>query len=321
MRILAPVGNFESALKQMDAGATEIYLGGASQAFDFFTYSARMRYSLDGRNEKRYLDKKEIKRITEIAHEKNVQVMYTANLQFLANDPEGTKHYEKAFLEYVEQGIDAGVDSVIVSDIGAAMLLQKQNYDVHVSSSTLFETITKEQILFLKELGIDRAVVSYQGSISDIETLCGYNLLEIEVFAHDGCSFYDGHCNLTHTKETGIPCHNNYQLYDGDTVIGEGPLIKAFQTCSLCSLARLKKAGVTAVKLVGRELDSERNIEITRVYSQLLKAIDAMEENPGYETEEIKKQRLEILPDWWQRVFCKQQVCRYKENKVSKAFI
>lgn len=321
MRVLAPVGNFESALKQMNAGATEIYLGGASDIFDYFTYSARMKYSLDGKNEKKYLDREEIKRITEIAHERNVKVMHTANLQFLANDPSGSKNYEKYFLEYVDQGIDAGVDSIILSDIGAIMLLRQKGYDIHITASTLFETITKEQLLFFKELGVNRVVISYQGSISDIEELCKCNLMEIEVFAHDGCSFYDGHCNFTHTKKTGIPCHNNYKLYDGDFLVGEGPIIKAFQTCSLCSLARLKKAGVCSIKLVGRELDSDRNIEITRIYTELLAAIDAMEENDGIETEEIKKMRLELLPDWWQRVFCKQKVCRYKNNKISNAFI
>ncbi len=321
MNILAPVGNFESALKQMDAGASEIYLGGASDIFDYFTYSARMKYSLDGKNEKRYLDFKEIKRITEIAHERNVKVMYTANLQFLANDPSGSKNYEKHFLEYIEQGLDAGVDSVILSDIGAVLLLRQRGYDIHITTSTLFETITKEQLLFFKELGVNRAVISYQGSIDDVEELCGYNLMEIEVFAHDGCSFYDGHCNLTHTKETGIPCHNNYKLYDGDLLIHEGPIIKAFQTCSLCSLARLKKAGVCSIKLVGRELDSDRNIEITRIYTKLLAAIDEMEESSSFDTEKIEKLRLELLPEWWQRVFCKQQVCRYIDNKISRAFI
>lgn len=325
MKLLVPVSSLESAEKQIKAGADEIYLGGETKAFSNLSFSGRGKYNPS--MTKICLDSGELREIVQCAHENKVSVMYTANIPFLADDPDGTQVYEKSFLDYVEEGINAGVDSIVLADIGAILLLKEEGIKTHITASTFFETVNKNQIYFLKELGVNRVVLSYQVTMEEIEAMTEVENMELEVFGHYGCSFYDGYCNLKHffgeTSKSGIgvPCQNCYKLVKGDEVISESHFLRFSLVCSVCSLLKLKSMGIYALKLVGRARNEDHNAEITSIYAEILRRISDMDYACNDQDVYIQQLRNELLPRWWMQSICKQGLCKYKENAVTRTFV
>ncbi len=320
MKLLVPVNNFESTVRQIEAGGEELYLGADSSTFHNLSFNGRGR--LNPKGERNCPDFKELKDIVQYAHEKDVQVMFTANLPFLANNPDGSREYLKLFIKYVTDAIEAGVDSVIVADLGAVQILRKEGINIHIAASTFFEIINKEQIACLEELGVNRVVLSYQLTMEEIMELTESTKLEIEIFGHYGCSFYDD-CNLKHNfgEQTadllGVPCRNVYDVTENGTFTHSCQFLNASLACSVCSMRRLQEAGVYATKLVGRDLDMDMNYQITAVYSKLLHALREKQMT----AEEYNALRGEVLPEWWRRVYCRKQQCKYLPGLTTGSYI
>lgn len=317
MKLLAPVKDLESAILQINAGANEIYLGGDTEAFNNFSFSGRGKYSpIVG---KICPTSQELDEIVCYAHNHKVTVMYTANLPFLAEDSNCKNSYIKHFIQYIENGLKAEVDSIVVGDLGALLLLNKMGINTKIAASTFFETTTKEQVLFFKELGVSRVVLSYQVTMPEIKEFCKIPDVEIEVFGHYGCSFYDGYCNFKHffgeskDSKIGIPCRNSYKFFSGDTQVYEGDILNSSLICSICSLVTLEKLGVYALKLVGRGNIAAQNAEITSVYSKMLQYIHESDSA-------LSQYKNTILPRWWKQSLCKKQLCKYKDNKITSSF-
>lgn len=324
MKLLAPVRNLESTIEQIEAGADEVYLGGESDAFHSFTFGGRSIYNIH--NERVCPDYQELCQITQYAHQKGVAVMYTANFPFLADDPDGTRTYAGSFLRYVEQGLKAGVDSIVVSDIGGILLLQKEGIKAHLTLSTFQETLNSKQIEFFAGLGVNRFVLSYHVTLAEIQDLLQKNKVEVEIFGHYGCSFY-ADCNLKHSlgesleDQIGTPCRNSLKLVKGNKIIFRGQFLNSSLACSICSLPELIKAGVYALKLVGRDLEVKQNLQVTTTYAQALRMIRDFQKR-GMPTGEIIGQiKSKILPEWWDVTLCQRDQCKYLDNIVTRSYI
>jgi collagenase-like PrtC family protease len=327
MKLLVPVNSMEATIKQIEAGANEIYLGGDTGLFNRFSFNGRGRFT--ARNFKICPDFEEIKDIVQYAHQHQVTVMFCANIPFLADDLGEHNNFLGEFYKHVEEAVDIGVDSVIVGDIGAILLLRGQGIKVHLTASTFFETVNRDQILFLKEIGANRVVLDYQMVLSEIEELAAYNDLELEVFGHYGCSFYTD-CNLKHAfgeaddVNLGIPCRNFYQLIQGTKTFAKAQYFNSALTCSLCSLPRLKKAGIYVLKLVGRDYQTNENIQLTTIYSQIIKMIADLEKQQSFASEDldyVKNVVRPALPEWWIRIICNKGLCKYLDNKITQSYI
>lgn len=323
MKLLAPVSDFASAVKQIEAGADEIYVGASSKVFDIFSFNARPKQK--GPHGVICPEFSELKEIVEYAHQNNVFVMFAANTPIIANDPGGTNYFETQFLKYIEQGVDCGVDSIVLADIGAALLIRQSGVKTHLTASTTIETINIEQIKFFEELGFNRVVLSYLVALPEIEELISLTNLEVEVFGHYGCSLYDGYCNLKHPPEElefgrniGIPCLSTYNVMKDGEIANAGQFLNASLVCGVCSLVRMKMAGVHSIKLVGRELDSEHTSSQTKIYANILKEINESENPLLIDMEAIKKK---YLPDTWLNGFCKNGSCRYLDNPITRSYI
>lgn len=324
MKLLAPVNSLKTTIKQIKAGADEIYLGGDTQIFNSLSFSGRGRYNLE--NEKICPDFMELREIVQYAHSKDVTVMFTANIPFLAEDPCGSQKYLGHFYDYVENAMMAQVDSIVVGDLGAILFLKEKGVNVHLTSSSFLETLNRDQILFLKELGVNRVVLSYQILLHEIEELTSYNDLEIEIFGHFGCSFYDGYCNMKHingeTAEhpTGIPCQNFYHMNSNGKKSMKGQYLNCSLTCSLCSLPQISKSSVYALKLVGRELDMEQNYLITDIYHKALQKIEELTINGQFDMDTYKAFINNLLPEWWKHTLCRKGLCKYLRNRITESF-
>lgn len=305
MNILAPAINLESGKAVIDAGAKEIYISGDEGLFTNFSFSGRGKVSSNNKNNCCTYD--ELRELVSYAHENNAKVNYLGNVPFFYNrQAKDGKDTEKYFLNYVEKGIDAGIDSIVIGDIGLLHVLYKKNYHVDIHSSVYFNTINIEQIKFFKELNVSRVTLSYHIKMDEIIKILQVTDMQIEVIGHLGCSFFNGACNFLHdlgecssdSFNIGITCKGVYSAnLNGNKITTR--IFDKEKICSLCKIHELSKLGVQALKIVGRDRDYKTNLEIIKIYSDYLKK------------EEDKEALIERLPKWWIRKFCQSNRCKF----------
>ena len=136
VELLSPVGNKEMLDAAIKNGADAIYLAGK-------LYGARA-----------YADnfsKEEIKDAIKLAHLYGVKVYITIN----------TLIYEEeidAFLDYVKFLYENNVDAVIMQDLGMINLVLKMFPNLEVHASTQMHNQAPENLQYLKDIGVKRAV-------------------------------------------------------------------------------------------------------------------------------------------------------------------
>jgi len=324
MKLLSPANSVESAYVQIMNGADELYFGGDTDAFRSFSFSGRGKQSPNG--EATFVNEQDIAHIVRLAKEKHVKTLFAANFFHLTDftDKSGVK-FKEMFLDYVNMGVDAGCDYIIAGDLGAILLLRESGITTPIVASSFFDITNVEQVMFFKDLGVRRVVISYQVLIDDINIISNTTDIELEIFGHYGCSFYDGCCNMKHcfgeSKEDniGVPCQRRYDF------AGEGIDMKNINVfnyaliCSICSLPQLIRSGISSLKIVGRSEEKNIIAEVTNTYR---KAIDFIQLNPDIDDEKliinIKK---DILPRWWKQGLCLKKSCKYINKEMSGFYI
>ena len=136
--LLAPAGGVPQLVAAVENGADAVYLGG-----DLF--NARMNagnFSMD-----------QIRKAVLFAHKRNVDIHVTMNT--LLKDDE----LEPA-LAYAEKLYEAGVDALIVQDLGAARCIRETFPDAVLHASTQLTIHSLEGARQAKELGFSRVVLS-----------------------------------------------------------------------------------------------------------------------------------------------------------------
>ena len=296
MKLLSPVNSLESAQMQIDEGADEIYVGLMSEYYKNYSFSGRGQFG------KFNPDENSFEKIVELAHAKEVEVSLAANTPLFSDSLAKDSKIEKEYLNQIEKGIKFGADNIIVGDVGLLYQLGKMDLPVNLHASSYFDTMNIEQALFLKELGANRVVMTYQSTIDEIEALCNLKEVEIEVFGYMGCSFFNGACNMIHDmgekntekgKKIGIPCKGLYHVYSdeiGDKVV---PYLDAELGCALCSIYRLNKMGVDVIKIAGRDRNSKMIKEITSLFRKAIDFSNTVDE------EEYHKLVNENIYPWW----------------------
>lgn len=292
-----------SCVSQIESGADEIYLGYRVDFFKRMSFSARPQIKNGG-----YLlvDKSQFAEIVHFANNNGTKVFLTANTPFFSDYPIGGLNIENEYLNYVQFGIECGIDGVIVSDIGLMYTLHKKGVKVPIVCSTLVDVDNLYQILFLKSLGVSRVVLSYQITMPELTYLCKHGGIEIEVFGYGGCSF-SSNCMLGHGERFQIPCENSYSTNTSPKDVCKR--ICSALNCSLCSVWDLFHIGVSAIKIQGRERDYRKVIPLTRVFRT---AIDLA---ARCETKEVFiKELTEEIPYWWKKVFCDMSQCKFEKH-------
>lgn len=317
MDILAPVNTLESAVAFIDAGAGEIYLGADDELFETFSFTGRGKFGYSGQ---RVLSNfNEVGEIVGFAHEKGVKVNFLCNYPIYSNGTYMGRDIESYLLEYIEKGIAIGVDSIVAGDIGLLKLLGNRHYPVKLHASVYFKTLNEQQLLFLKKLGVTRTILSYHISMDEIEELAALNIMELEVIGYLGCSFFNGACSFLHDYgegvqndfDPGVSCKGKYKVNDGR----REEITKLFDVeagCALCALGKLENAGVTTLKIVGRERDFRQTTKVIELYNRFLELY-----RKGASLEELDKEK----PLWWKKLWCSKQRCKYNNNNKNYSYM
>ncbi|MHB1020202.1 MAG: U32 family peptidase [Coriobacteriia bacterium] len=279
VELLAPAGGPDALVAAVANGADAVYLGlGAFNArrgaanFESDSFSGWVRF----------------------AHLRGVRVYLTANIVVLSSERE-------AALDLIDMAWAAGVDAVIVQDLGMLRLIRQLLPDVRVHGSTQIGTMNPEAVRALAGLGVKRVTLARELSLEAI-TACADVGLEVESFVHGAlCYSYSGQCLMSsligqRSANRGLcaqPCRLQYDLLNsrGDAVATPGRhVLSTKDLAGVAQLPALISAGVSALKIEGRMKSPEYVAIVTSVYRD---ALDRALADP---------EAYEVLPSEWQRL-------------------
>ena len=281
VELLAPAGNYEGFLGAVRAGADAVYLGGEK-------FGARA-----------YADNftgEEICRAISYAHLFGRKVYLTVNT--LLKDTELSE-----LPAYLEPFYEAGLDGVIVQDIGAFLLIRDTFPGLKLHVSTQMTVTGSHAAKMLKEMGADRIVPARELSLKEIEKLKKDTGLEVETFIHGAmCYCYSGQCLFSsilggrsgNRGRCAQPCRLPYQIAEGGQHKKETYPLSLKDLCSISFLPKLIAAGIDSFKIEGRMKKPEYTAGVTAIYR---KYIDLYYEKgaAGYAVEKEDLERLSAL--------------------------
>ncbi len=237
IEVLAPVGNTESLKAAVYSGADAVYFGGSH-------FNAR-------RNAENFEDFN-LKSAISFCHLNGVKAYLTLNI--LIKDSEINNALDLAKETYL-----AGIDGVIVQDLGLAKLLKENLPKLTLHASTQLSTLSKDALYLLKELGFKRVVPARELSkeqLKEIVKTADSLDMEVEVFVHGAlCMSVSGQCYFSaflggRSANRGL-CAGTCRLpFSAEKGTGYDLSLKDLSLVN--HIKELKNMGVTSLKIEGR---------------------------------------------------------------------
>lgn len=276
LEVLSPVGDFERLRAAVHYGADAVYLAGKQFG---------MRASQANFNEEQLVE------AVRFCHERNVRVYLTVNVLPRNNEIEQLPDY----LKMVKK---AGVDAVIVSDLGTLAVVKREAPGLEIHISTQNGIVNYETANMMYELGAKRVVLARELSLEEIAEIRAKTPpeLEIEVFVHGAmCMSFSGRCVISNyltgrdanRGECAQPCRWGYHLMEEKRPGLYFPvfedekgsyILNAKDLCMLDYVDRLAQAGITSLKIEGRAKSSYYVAVVTNAYRI---AVDDYKRNPA----------------------------------------
>jgi putative protease len=257
MELLAPAGNFETALVAFANGADAVYAG-------MNAFSARA--------EADNFDDARMRTLVDYAHARGKKVYITFNTVIDdANLPEAIE--KLAVLE------DIAPDGIIVQDLGVAKIVKEHFPSLELHASTQLVAHNLEGVLAMKELGFVRVVLARELSLAEIALIKERSGVEIEVFVHGAlCYSLSGLClfSAMENNRSGNRgrCAYCCRLSYCDSS-GARSLPFSMRDLRLDDTLRaLRDAGVDSAKIEGRMKSPIYVASVTKRYRQLLDGED-----------------------------------------------
>ncbi len=259
MELLSPAGSREAMRAAVNNGADAIYMGGS-------VFNAR-RFAANFSNE-------DLQEALDYCHARGVKAYVTLNILTLDKEFSEAAKYA-AFL------CRAGADAVIIQDVGLAAFLRKEIPELPLHASTQMGIHSPEGANAVYAMGMERAVLSREVPLCEIENIRAASPIELEAFAHGAlCMSFSGGCLLSsmageRSGNRGTCAQPCRKLMAIDRAPGKDDY--ALSLGDLCMIEHLKdmeKAGVSCIKLEGRMKRAEYVAVITRAYRDALDGAD-----------------------------------------------
>ncbi len=284
LELLSPARTAEIGIAAIDHGADAIYIGGPG----FGARSSADNSIVD------------ISRLVHHAHRFKSRVFVTMNT--ILRDDELETARQQAWQLY-----DAGVDALIVQDMGLLMLEDMPPIQLH--ASTQCDIRTPEKARFLQDVGFTQIVLARELMLPQIEAIRAATNAErctLEFFVHGAlCVAYSGQCYISaaHTGrsanrgECSQACRLPYQVVDsaGRFVAHDKHVLSMKDNNQSDNLAALIQAGIRSFKIEGRYKDMGYVKNITAHYRKLLDAF--IDDNPDFTRSSSGRTTFTFEPD------------------------
>ncbi|MCK5883887.1 MAG: U32 family peptidase [Bacteriovoracaceae bacterium] len=259
--VLAPAGDFGTALAAFEGGADAVYLG----LEDFSARKRAKNFSILS-----------LRRLLNHAHLQAKKVYVTINT--LVEDE------EFPLLNRILHQLDTiGVDAVIVQDIGVLAFIRKYYPNIEIHASTQMAIHNISGVLVARELGVSRVVLSREATLSTIAQIRkAVPEMELEVFVHGAlCYSFSGMCLASglmlgrsgNRGECAQICRNYFDRESetsqftfscNDLVLGSEAL-------------KLKALGVHSFKIEGRMKSAQYAFDVSNYYRGLLNGKESLQ--------------------------------------------
>ena len=247
--LLAPAGDFECLVAAVRGGADAVYIGGK-------LFSARA-YAKN-------FDTDEIKRAVSYCHLHGVKLYVTMNILLFDNELDEAVAFAKDLYR-------AGVDALIVADLGLIRRLRSEIPDFELHASTQMSVNNSLGADFAYGLGCARVVLARELSGENMREVTEKCRAETEVFLHGAlCVCHSGQCLFSsmiggrsgNRGECAQPCRLPYN---------NGKYILSLSDLSLADHIReLIDSGVASLKIEGRMKSPDYVYTVTSIYRRLL---------------------------------------------------
>lgn len=264
LEVLSPAGDFERLRAAVHYGADAVYLAGKQ----FGMRASQANF-----------DEQELKEAVAFCHARDVRVYLTVNILPRNSEIE-------ALPAYLKTAQAAGVDAVIVSDLGTLGVVKRTAPELEIHISTQNGIVNYETANMLYALGAKRVVLARELSLLEIAEIRRKTPpeLEIEVFVHGAmCMSFSGRCVLSNyltgrdanRGECAQPCRWGYYLMEEKRPGLYFPvfedekgsyILNAKDLCMLDYIDKLAEAGVTSLKIEGRAKSSYYVAVVTNAY-------------------------------------------------------
>ena len=204
--------------------------------------------------------------------------------------------------EYVAAIARAGVDAVIIQDLGIAQLVHRLCPALPIHASTQMTLTEPWGIEFVRQFGVQRIVIARELGLAEITQLTRATDMQIEVFVHGAlCVSYSGQCLTSESLggrsanrgQCAQACRLPYELIvDGQARdLGDRAyLLSPSDLAAYDLIGELMAAGVTAFKIEGRLKSAHYVAATCQTYRA---AIDAAISHLKFEISDSRRHDLE----------------------------
>lgn len=313
MKLVVGMGSIEEYTRLAKAGADEVFVG-------YVPYSYYEKYGnllAANRREVSFYhvqihtetDMILLKRMMDIYH---VPVSITWNALYYSDEQKND------IFRLMIRLLEIGFDRFIVSDLGMLSFLQEKGVKAQIEvSGELGEMnhLVKDWLFqeYGEKPGISRIIFQRKTAIPDMQKITD-DAHEWEAFLmNENCQFSGGYCNSMHCDEMVHMCLMPYELkpVEQQKVAGivngvEGVLetteeslgtdgsegeeaweeleqdIPGTTGCGLCSLWKLREAGITHLKIVGRGMSPECVVKDVKAAKKALEILEHAEDEASF---------------------------------------
>ena len=258
LELLAPAKTADFGIEAINHGADAVYIGGPA----FGARSAADNSVVD------------IARLVAHAHRYHAEVFVATNTILFDTELEPAR-------ELIWQLYDAGVDALIVQDMGL-LELDLPPIQLHASTQTDIRDASKAR--FLQDVGFSQIVLARELSLAEVRKIAAATTCQLEYFVHGAlCVAFSGQCYISHAHtgrsanrgDCNQACRLPYQVTDdqGRFIAHDKHVLSMKDNNQSDNLRALIDAGVRSFKIEGRYKDLGYVKNITAHYRTLLDAI------------------------------------------------
>ncbi|WP_438435366.1 DUF3656 domain-containing U32 family peptidase [Gorillibacterium sp. sgz500922] len=256
IELLSPAGDWDCLRAAVANGADAVYFGVEK-------FNARARAN--------NFRAEELPEIMAFLHRYGVKGFLTVNILIFENELDEARGLIRACVE-------AGVDAVIVQDLGLVRLIREISPDFPIHGSTQMTITSPEAVEFTKPYNIERVVLGRENNLKQIRTIGEHAKQPMEIFVHGAiCVSYSGQCltsemwggRSANRGECAQACRLPYDLMVDGVHQPMGDITYLLSPKDLAAIElvpELIEAGVTSFKIEGRMKSPEYVANVTAKY-------------------------------------------------------
>jgi putative protease len=252
---MSPAGHWPQLRAAIEAGADAVYFG-----LQHFSARAKVGFSLA-----------ELPEATRLLHGRGVRGYLTFNTLVF-------EHELAEAARTIAAVAEAGIDALIVQDVGILKLAREIAPELELHASTQMSITDAAGVRFAQDLGVGRVTLARELSLSEVQTIFEQTGCELEIFVHGAlCVAYSGQCfsseawggRSANRGQCAQACRLSYDLMvDGEQEpLGDARyLLSPGDLCTVSNVPEIVAAGVGSLKIEGRYKDPDYVALTTKAY-------------------------------------------------------